>query len=942
MKTKVIFVIFLLTVTKLFSQINYYSWNTAALNWYAPGARGDGLAFAENSALYYTVASNDQWSPNDICKISYPGWTYEKVGLASSEKPKTNSVFVYGDWKLFYTDVNGILRNLYKTGATWNRPALYGPASNPVLPVSRGDGLIFVGNSTLYFTTSSNTICKVQWNAAGWWDWSIVGLTASYPVKAGSALAYGDGKLFYVATDSKIYNTYQIGSTWYLWSLANTPDARGEGLVFGNNSTIYYTATDGYVYYCQWNSSTGQWPVSATNKTLSVKNGSNLVFNNDRIFFGGNDNKANILFKGTYECEWTTKSLNDDPILDGSKLAFGDYKPFYIESVAGNYKVCNLYPKIDPASFPYSYLRGKTFYLNSAPFFPKVMNYIVNVNTDDASLNTSSTYWVGPHHGYSQYGFRCCNDQTSAYNEMVNDFTLIASKGFNAVRVMGMALWTNDPVINGVYDYTDPHIYLKGLATTNLNPFMKQVDGDNLFQQKIFSMSQSIINAASQAGLKVIFITGQGRVMKSSRRANYGNFLTSFSASCSTNTNLLAYDLYNEPGIENYDNQDKADNCQVFKSWYDAVRISDINHLITVGLIAPGDLEQFDPELISLDFHSFHFYPYATYTDPTYDEMLSTITWIKNNITKPWIVGETGFAALDGPEVCATYDNPNITNGWGTENDQKNYALTTQSWVRQAGGSGYSWWAYKDVADYSITDFENYWGMFTKCNRAKPVSNHFSQNFLDNVNYPCSGLPFPTNYYNVDGDKLYILNGIVKDEFGTSIKDAYIDGFNVPNGWTNLGSTFSKPDGSFSIYTTQPVTLLRVTATKKVVTDFQITGSYSSVIPHVLNVKIPFSIAGIESCTPSGNKKFITTNNNEDVPLKVGVYPNPSSGIFNIQLENNSKKSQLEVFDMTGKKITSAEIYNNYSLDLTGYSKGIYIVKINTNDKQVVKKIILE
>lgn len=72
------------------------------------------------------------------------------------------------------------------------------------------------------------------------------------------------------------------------------------------------------------------------------------------------------------------------------------------------------------------------------------------------------------------------------------------------------------------------------------------------------------------------------------------------------------------------------------------------------------------------------------------------------------------------------------------------------------------------------------------------------------------------------------------------------------------------------------------------------------------------------------------------------VYPNPSNGIFNIEsiVEQNVA---MEVYDMTGKVIKRAQLNKNkpYVLDLSAYSKGIYIIKVNGINKQI-KKIILQ
>ncbi|MCW3085586.1 MAG: hypothetical protein JWP12_2952 [Bacteroidetes bacterium] len=78
-----------------------------------------------------------------------------------------------------------------------------------------------------------------------------------------------------------------------------------------------------------------------------------------------------------------------------------------------------------------------------------------------------------------------------------------------------------------------------------------------------------------------------------------------------------------------------------------------------------------------------------------------------------------------------------------------------------------------------------------------------------------------------------------------------------------------------------------------------------------------------------------------DLSSGVNIYPNPGNGIFNIE-SNTTDKTIMEVFDMLGNKVKSVEMTGHYQLDLSGYSKGIYMIKMTVNGQQINKKIILE
>jgi len=74
------------------------------------------------------------------------------------------------------------------------------------------------------------------------------------------------------------------------------------------------------------------------------------------------------------------------------------------------------------------------------------------------------------------------------------------------------------------------------------------------------------------------------------------------------------------------------------------------------------------------------------------------------------------------------------------------------------------------------------------------------------------------------------------------------------------------------------------------------------------------------------------------------IYPNPSSDIFNIRRVNgNGEEMNVQVFDVTGKLIRkhTSITENNYELDMVGVAKGVYFMRISIDNKQLVKKLIL-
>ncbi|WP_339887343.1 M4 family metallopeptidase [uncultured Flavobacterium sp.] len=83
---------------------------------------------------------------------------------------------------------------------------------------------------------------------------------------------------------------------------------------------------------------------------------------------------------------------------------------------------------------------------------------------------------------------------------------------------------------------------------------------------------------------------------------------------------------------------------------------------------------------------------------------------------------------------------------------------------------------------------------------------------------------------------------------------------------------------------------------------------------------------------------------NESFELNsISIYPNPSNGIFNINL-GETNPSLIEVYDLTGKIILSKKdiILSDLTttIDLSSASQGVYFVKIVADNQQIVKRII--
>jgi hypothetical protein len=90
------------------------------------------------------------------------------------------------------------------------------------------------------------------------------------------------------------------------------------------------------------------------------------------------------------------------------------------------------------------------------------------------------------------------------------------------------------------------------------------------------------------------------------------------------------------------------------------------------------------------------------------------------------------------------------------------------------------------------------------------------------------------------------------------------------------------------------------------------------------------------------------TNFSASVNLGVGdyslsqilLYPNPSTGIINVQTKNTL---DISIFDITGKQVFNAsDVSNENQLDLSGLRAGLYLVKMNDGTNHSTQKLIIK
>ncbi|MCF8371024.1 MAG: T9SS type A sorting domain-containing protein [Bacteroidales bacterium] len=84
----------------------------------------------------------------------------------------------------------------------------------------------------------------------------------------------------------------------------------------------------------------------------------------------------------------------------------------------------------------------------------------------------------------------------------------------------------------------------------------------------------------------------------------------------------------------------------------------------------------------------------------------------------------------------------------------------------------------------------------------------------------------------------------------------------------------------------------------------------------------------------------------EEVQAKdIRMFPNPASNMVSIEFKNSIRATEIETYNMRGKRIENIQIDSSYSsimMDISAYPVGAYIISIQTNKGRISRRVIKE
>ncbi len=408
-------------------------------------------------------------------------------------------------------------------------------------------------------------------------------------------------------------------------------------------------------------------------------------------------------------------------------------------------------------------LHGDSFRIGKDYFYPVTVNFLFSLqaNSNDVWPVSSESYYEGNKFRYAT--------KEDCLRELAHEMELIREMGFNSVRFVGAGEVKPHGDTN---DLLSIHAYIGNDGDTTL------VLSDSTAYANYLQAIDELIDIAGEAGLKVILLT---RVTPGSNSTEL--HLQKMATHLKENASLMAFDLFNEPLYFDPEERVKSDIYAITKKWDDIVNRYAPYHLTTIGLTGMREVFEWDPNILQVDFISFHPYEYE------HEQVRNEIYWYHTYVSKPWIIGETAIPA-DGDSV--KYDV------------QAAFAAKTlkQSWDCYA--SGYTWWQYKDVKWAKF--HSSYMGVLnregttvtTKGNKVagtvKPVADKFKKFSTTDIRDSCACF---SNYYNYSESQGYRLKGKIVDATETPVEGAVIMAWSED--WLQLNHTVTKKDGSFEL-----------------------------------------------------------------------------------------------------------------------------------------------
>ena len=229
----------------------------------------------------------------------------------------------------------------------------------------------------------------------------------------------------------------------------------------------------------------------------------------------------------------------------------------------------------------------------------------------------------------------------------------------------------------------------------------------------------------------------------------------------------------------------------------------------------------------------------------------------------------------------------------------------------------------------------------------------FAQSFSTGTQTLSSGLTTSINIDNDTGTTTLMLAGPSNKWFGIGFGNSNMNGTDIlmTDGSSTLRDAYSTSNGEPQADASQDWTLevnSVVNGTRTIVAsranntgdsnDYVFNASAGSLtVIWAVGSSTTYAYHSIRGATALSVSLGVYENN----LLSFEMYPNPVSDLLNIQLPTGTDKAEVSVFDYTGRLVSSKIISSNdTAIDVQKISKGIYMIRVDANNKIGVQRFI--
>ncbi len=267
------------------------------------------------------------------------------------------------------------------------------------------------------------------------------------------------------------------------------------------------------------------------------------------------------------------------------------------------------------------------------------------------------------------------------------------------------------------------------------------------------------------------------------------------------------------------------------------------------------------------------------------------------------------------------------------EEDFETGSLADRNWTVVNPDMGNTWTDYLIEETGNHTARMKFYGYFKMAERDQMISPYLNFSELTNI-YLTFDHAYAQRFSQKDSLIIYISSSCEEN-------------------WTRIWA--SGPDGN-GIFETSPATPYEFTPQAN--DDWCSLGWGADCVTLDLsqwagekNMKIMF-----ESYNNLGNNLYLdnisvsnTTGNENIIPAQgtFTIYPNPGSGYFTLLSAGLTGQMEIEVFNARGQTIIKNAFINNtedyqQAINLSGFPRGVYMVRLTSEEKVLIRKIILE